>query len=634
MIPAFSRVIIKRIAWLMLAYAMARLLFLLWNPSLFAQTPTSQILTSFVYGMRFDLAAILFMNLIVLPLWLLPAALFSNRYLQRVELTLFAIVNWIGLGFSFIDAEFVKFIGKRTSFDLLLIQDDLQRHSFSVIMTYWYFLLGLTLLTAFLVWIVPRFEPDPSESFKRPGPWLIRLVLVLFAVVGMRGGFQFKPLHPMHAYFSTRHEVGLLTLNTPFNLMKTRPRGAVHRQRYFATDKEAIARLRDMTDLSRPPLAIGKDWNVVVLILESLSLEYMGAANDYAGYTPFLDELAKKSYFFPLNFANARRSIEGLPAVLCGLPAMMFEPIITSDFSNNRMDCLPKVLGQRGYSTYFLHGAHNGSMHFDTFSRIAGFENFVGLDEYPKNNPEDLDEYWGVLDEPMLQYAVKTIDNAKPPVMLSVFTLSSHHPYYIPPQHRGKFPKGTLEIHETVGYTDYSLRKFFESASTRPWFNKTIFVITADHTQKSDQDKYSDLIGAWRVPFLIFVPGWQPLIPPTSEKRITQHADIVPSVLDLLGIDLPDRLLVGQSVFDMAKPGRVYNYTSYSYWYMDPDIFLDFGREPYPLKAYKHKGTFDIQEVPAEGPAVENGLLNIKAVVHYINEGLLGNSLHNWKEAK
>ncbi len=51
---------------------------------------------------------------------------------------------------------------------------------------------------------------------------------------------------------------------------------------------------------------------------------------------------------------------------------MMAEPIITSDFSNNRLDCLPKILGKKGYETFFLHGAHNGSMHFDTFSRIAG----------------------------------------------------------------------------------------------------------------------------------------------------------------------------------------------------------------------------------------------------------------------
>ncbi|HMN68741.1 MAG TPA: sulfatase-like hydrolase/transferase, partial [Bdellovibrionales bacterium] len=317
---------------------------------------------------------------------------------------------------------------------------------------------------------------------------------------------------------------------------------------------------------------------------------------------------------------------------LCGLPALMAEPIITSDFSNNRLDCLPKILGQMGYSTYFLHGAHNGSMHFDTFSKIAGFESFVGLDEYPKDNPADLDQYWGVLDEPMLQYAVKTLDRAPKPALLSVFTLSSHHPYYIPEQHRGKFPKGTLEIHESIGYTDLALKEFFKTAESRPWFNDTIFVITADHTQKSDRKKYADLIGAWRVPLFIYVPGLKPGQAPLPAKdRITQHVDIMPTILDLLGVTLADRLLVGQSVFS-DKPGYAYNYTSAGYWYLDPKIMLDYRRDNAQVRAETHVGTYRLQSTAAERPEIQEGLLNLKATVHYMNEGLLRNSLHTWKE--
>ncbi len=627
------KVIGQRLALLFAAYFLCRLFFLVWNRDLFAQTPPAQILLAFVIGLRFDLSAILFTNALLLPLWLLPGRWLTNKRLRNLELTLFTLLNTIALGFNVVDAEFVKFIGKRTSYDLLLMGDDLQRHSLNVIASYWHFCLGWLALSFAVFWFAKRFT-DTGESWKSVSFWLWRLAFLAFAVTGMRGGFQFKPLHPMHAYFSTRHEIGLLTLNTPFTLMKSRPRGEVRRDRYFATDKEAIDHLNEMTSLSRPPLAVAKGWNVVVIILESFNLEFVGAANDYPGYTPFIDSLAKKSFFFPLNFANARRSIEGLPAVLCGLPAMMAEPIITSDFSNNRFDCLPKILGAKGYSTHFLHGAHNGSMHFDTFSRIAGFENFVGLNEYPKDNPADLDEYWGVLDEPMLQFAIKTIDQSPAPVMLGLFTLSSHHPYFIPPQHRGKFPKGTLEIHETIGYTDYALKKFFEVAATKPWFNKTIFVITADHTQKSDKAKYHDLIGPWRVPLLIYAPGLLDGQAKTSAERITQHVDVVPSVLDLLGVNWPDRHLIGQSVFDLAKPGRAYNYTHYSYWLIDPEILVDFGRDGHPTNAYRHQGTFGITPAEVTEPAAGKALLDLKATVHYINEGLQKNSLNTWRDAK
>ena len=624
------KVLGQRLSLLFAAYFLCRLLFMGWNWQLYSQSPPGQLVYAFVLGLRFDLSAILFTNALLLPLWLLPTQWYRFRWLRNLELGLFGVLNCLAFGFNVIDAEFVKFIGKRTSYDLLLMGDDLQRHSLNVIATYWHFCIAWLALSFLVVWFARRFSTD-QENPLMVSFWFWRAAFIGLAVVGMRGGFQFKPLHPMHAYFSTRHELGLLTLNTPFNLIKSRPRGEVRRDRYFAKDKEAINILKDMTLLSRKPLGLGKKWNVVIIILESFNLEYVGAANDYPGYSPFIDELSKKSFFFPLNFANARRSIEGLPAVLCGLPSMMAEPIITSDFSNNRFDCLPKILSAQGYSTYFLHGAHNGSMHFDTFSRIAGFENFVGLNEYPKDRPQDLDEYWGVLDEPMLQYAIETLDRARRPSMLSVFTLSSHHPYYIPPQHRGKFPKGTLEIHEAIGYTDYSLRKFFEVAATKPWFDETLFVITADHTQKSDRPQYQDLIGPWRVPLLIYAPGLKNVA--TSRDRITQHVDIVPSVLDILGVDWPDRQLIGQSVFDAAKPGRAFNSTHYSYWYLEPGLLLDLGRDSYPLKAYKHVLTKHIEEIEPKGEAVDKGLLNLKATVHYINDSLQKNTLHSWRES-
>jgi phosphoglycerol transferase MdoB-like AlkP superfamily enzyme len=385
--------------------------------------------------------------------------------------------------------------------------------------------------------------------------------------------------------------------------------------------------------LSRPALAAAKGFNVVEIIIESFGSEYTGAANDFPGYTPFFDSLTKKGYYFKFNFANARRSIEGIPAVVCGLPAIMQEPIITSDFSSNRLDCLPKILAAQGYSTYFLHGAHNGSMHFDSFAHLAGFEHFVGLNEYPKGNPEDFDEYWGVLDEPMLQYAIRVIDEAPKPIMLGLFTLSSHHPYYIPPKYRGKFPKGTLEIHESIGYTDYALSKFIEVAATKPWFNHTIFVVTADHTQKQQHKEYSDLIGAWRVPLLIYVPGLEKQSLKVDPERITQHIDIQPSILDLLGMDPPDRLLVGKSVFDLGKPGQAYNFTNYSYWYLDKDVMVDFGRPPHPTDAFVHSRTWQMQKIPSDDARLLGPLNDLKAAVHYMNQGLIENSLYKWRSA-
>ena len=634
MVPAFFRVSLKRFLWLLFAYGLCRLLFLLWNWPTYQADSLGEVAHAFILGARFDTSAILFTNAFLFLLWMLPTRWLNNPVSRLIDTALFGLINFFFIGFNFIDTEFVNFAGKRTSYDLLFLHSDVERQSVSILLTYWHLFAMLALLTGMLLWFYPRFPKAAPREGRLMG-LLWRTAALFLIITGMRGGYQFKPLSPVNAYFNSKHELGLLTLNTAFNMIKTRPSANVEHTRYFGDDREANRILHKLTEPSRPALGLAKSWNVVVLIVESLSTEYTGASGNLLSYTPFLDQLAKKSFSFRSSFANARRSIEGVPAVICGLPTMMEEPIITSDFANDRMDCLPKILGPLGYSSYFLHGTHNGSMHFDTFSHLAGFEHFVGLDEYPKDRPQDLDQYWGVLDEPMLQYAADVIDKAAKPVFLSVFTLSSHHPYYIPPQYKGKFPAGPLEIHESMGYADYSLEQFFKTAESKPWFKNTIFVITGDHTQKSDPNhaEYRTVFGNYRVPVMFYVPGLTGEQVGYDPARITQHIDILPSILDLLGVNRSERLLVGQSVFDRGLEGKAYNFTSYSYWYIDSKVAVDFPRGTEPLRTYTHTNTFDRIETKAADPKFDEALTNLKAVIHYFNVGLVRNNLYQWRDS-
>lgn len=633
MIPAWLRLALQRISILLLVYFLARVLFLSWNWSWYSGFDSFLLARAFVHGLRFDLSAIVLTNAILMLLWFVPSSWTHGPWLWRVELGLFFALNIICVGSSFADAEFVNFIGKRSGFEMLLIRQDLQQQGMSVMTSYWPLGVLLLITVGVATWCARPLRNLPSE-----GPlWqavLWRIGAIVGLVVAARGGFQLKPLHPMHAYFTTQRQIGLLTLNTPFNVLKTRQRMRIERQRYFTQDREAVDNLRQATQLSRPPLALAKNFNVVVILVESLATEYTGAANAYSGYTPFLDELSRKAVYFRYNFANGRRSIEGLPAVICGIPAIMVEPVITSEFSNNRYDCLPHLLAKRGYATYFLHGAHNGSMHFDTFSKIAGFENYIGLNEFPKTNPEDFDPHWGVLDEPMLQYAIRTLDEAQRPSVINVFTLSSHHPYYIPERHRGRFPKGTLEIHESIGYADFAIREFFRVAQSKPWFKQTIFVITGDHTQKSDVKEYTNLTGAFRVPLLIYAPGLEDRIPHPDPERITQHIDILPSVLDLLGVDWPERLLVGQSVFDSARPGRAYNFESPQYWYMDDQVHFQMQRSGEVYEVMRRERGHRFSAYSGDSAPLSSARLFLQSAVHYLNEGLIHNKLYTWRQAQ
>ena len=183
-------------------------------------------------------------------------------------------------------------------------------------------------------------------------------------------------------------------------------------------------------------------------------------------------------------YANGKRSIEGIPAIIGGIPALLSDPFITSAYSSNTITTIPSLLKQKGYTSTFFHGGTNGTMGFDNFSRSSGFDHYFGRTEY--DNDDDFDGSWGIYDEPFLQQAALEIDKMKLPFLAVLFTLSSHHPYKIPDKYVNQFPEGTLPLHQSIAYADFSLKRFFETALKMSWFSNTLFVITADHTSSTE----------------------------------------------------------------------------------------------------------------------------------------------------
>lgn len=621
MYPAFLIVGLVRIFWLLVIYSLTRVLFLYFNFQALSQNPTSDIFAAFLHGVRFDLAGILYTNAPLLFMWLAPVRWQARPLWKRLELGLFFTLNLLFIGINILDVEFYKFMGKRLSIDIFGIQKDIQQQSVSVLLTYWHLVLIWLSLSFLALWLYRRTPVlRPVDSLGADVLW--KALALALIVLGMRGGPQLKPLHPMNAYFTTAPELGALTLNTPFNFLKSRRTFEIP-PTDFMEPQEAVRRVKALASVDRPPSGVMKGWNVVVVIVESFATEYMK-------YAPYFSELTKKGYYFPLNYANGRRSIEALTSILCGIPSLMEEPIVSSDFNNNELNCLAHVALAQGYSTHFLHGAYNGSMYMDTFSKRAGFDSFVGFNEYPiANRSQDDDHIWGILDEPMYQYAADHLDQAQKPFVLGLFTLSSHHPYYIPPPLRDKFPDGTLEIHKSIGYADYAIQKFFERAEKSDWFNKTIFIFTGDHIQKSDQPEFNTELGRYRVPLLVYIPGLQQKLP-FDPNRVTQHVDIQATVFDLLGWAPEARTLLGRSVFDSA-PGYAFNFNGNGWWYADSQKFIKLNMFTQDVKVSRQRDGLSLEEDPALAATAADNIQDLKALVQYTIQGIVKNSLYQWR---
>lgn len=211
----------------------------------------------------------------------------------------------------------------------------------------------------------------------------------------------------------------------------------------------------------------------------------------------------QKSYVLENGFAAGRKSIDALPAVLAGIPSGEL-PFILTPYVSNRIQSLPQLLKEKGYHTSFFHGAPNGSMGFKALVNLFGVEYYYGKDEY--NNDQDFDGTWGIWDEPFLQFFANKLDSFPQPFQSTLFTVSSHEPFQVPEQYKNVFPRGEHPIREVTGYTDFALKRFFATIRNKPWFDKTLFVITADHASISHHPTYQTAWGNMAIPIFFYHP--------------------------------------------------------------------------------------------------------------------------------
>lgn len=363
------------------------------------------------------------------------------------------------------------------------------------------------------------------------------------------------------------------------------------------------------------------------MILESFGKEYIGALNPtleggkYKGYTPFLDSLIQKSMYFEYSFANGRASIDGMPSSLSSIP-MFVEAFFLTPASLNSLTSVAGELRKKGYYTAFFHGAANGSMGFQAFSRAAGYQDYFGRTEF--GNDEFFDGNWAIWDEEFLQFYAEKMSEFKEPFSTGIFTASSHHPFNIPERYRSVYPESSLPIHKCIRYSDHALQRFFETASKEPWFKNTLFVLTADHTNQNEHAEYQTEAGIFSIPIIFYTPDGS-----LQGKRpgISQQIDIMPTVLGYLGYDRP-YVAFGCDLLN-TPPEETYavNYLDGIYQFFKGDYLLQFdGRQSIALYNFKEDvllkhnllGQTDVQQ------PMENQL---KAIIQQYMERMNGNQL-------
>lgn len=623
-----------RIIVIMLLFTLCRAGFFVFNIGKFPGVGLSQFLGMERGGLMFDISAVVYINMLFILLHLPPFDFRYNAAWQKILKYIFFITNGIAIAMNGMDFVYYKFVGKRATADVFQTfsnEQHMGKMFFRFITDYWTATLFTISLWFLMVWLYGRMKtikPQPAGKLRRFAAGLLMIPVIAALVIGAaRGGYRHstRPITISNAarYVDNPENVAIV-LNTPFSLLRTYGKKPLTRYNFF--NEEQLKKIYNPVYVPSGSQPFKAD-NVIIIILESFAREYIGSLNPgleggkYEGYTPFIDSLVSVGLTFDVSVSNGRKSIDAMPSILASIPSLE-TPYIISHYANNQINGLPWLLKKKGYYSAFFHGAPNGSMGFDSFAKLAGFDDYFGLDQYPDKN--DFDGMWGVWDEPFLKFYASKLNTFKQPFMSAIFTVSSHHPFEVPAKYRDHFKKGPAPIVEVVGYSDFSLREFFHEIEKSEWFGNTLFVITADHTNESIHKEFQNNFGVYSIPIIFYKPGSDLR---GFKNRIAQQIDIMPTVLSILNYD-ESFVAFGNNLLDNPEESFAFNTNGSEYHLYMKDHILELN-EMKPAGLYNFKKDIFLKDnLLGKEPELQQMMEDkIKAVVQTYNSRLLDNNM-------
>ncbi|MCR9143068.1 MAG: sulfatase-like hydrolase/transferase [bacterium] len=298
---------------------------------------------------------------------------------------------------------------------------------------------------------------------------------------------------------------------------------------------------------------------------------------------PNWQRLAENSLVALKHYVQAPLSINSLFTIMTSAYALPADRWAATDYPDIPLISLPEILKQNGYSTGIF---HTGTYHYagqGDFLKHRSFD--VMHDAKQLRVPPFTEELnWGIDDraliEPSVNFARSSRRQGKP-FFLVAMPVSPHHPYDVPepafelydidPETDGfpdRWKRAFAKYKNALYYSDYVLGEYIKAFEEAGLADDTIFIVFADHGEAFGQHRgnYNHPFFVYEenvhVPFLIYNPR---LFPKSIEyNHVTRHTDILPTVLDMLGLSaFQDERHEGRSLLAGGPPQLATFYTSW-----------------------------------------------------------------------
>lgn len=551
----------------LVVFSLTRLL-LLAHAVTFGEQPAAALLGSLALGFLRDLPAVA----VVASPFALFAMIFRGKWRDRLLLPLFATYVFTLLFVAVSEGIFWDEFSVRFNFialDYLVFTTEVIgniRESYPVgkIVT------ALLVASAAIVWFLHRRVRQAVALATPPRQWLLVLPLVGLSWVG---AYKLTPPELFGNAFANE-----LADNGWRSFLWAARQNKLDYRQFYATrpDAEVMADLQRLSGHASVTASLApvekvahstrRQPNVVVVMMESMSAEYMATFGNQEGLTPNLDRLASEGLLFSRLYAAGTRTVRGLEALSAALPPLPGKSVVRWPEISN-LNTLGSTLAQRGWSPHFLYGGYGM---FDNMNGFFGAQGYQVTDRTTfREGLVEFENIWGVADEHLFDQVLINMDQdhaAGKPFYAHVMTASNHVPF--------TYPSGRIDIPSPGGrkggvkYADYAVGRFIEMAKKKPWFDNTIFLFVADHCARS-AGKTKIPVYRYHIPAIVYAPK---LIKPRRVDQLASQIDLAPTLLAMLGLDKDDHFVGRDILSTPPDEGRALLSTYQNLGYLKGDV--------------------------------------------------------------
>lgn len=310
--------------------------------------------------------------------------------------------------------------------------------------------------------------------------------------------------------------------------------------------------------------------NIIVIQVESLQNFVVGKKIENQEITPNINKFLNQSHYFDNH--NYHMGLGGTSDSDFSVNTSLYPSRNASVFvryGRNKFTSLPHELKKANYSTNVYHGYFKGFWNREIAFNSLGFDNYYSSVDYPQGTRIEL----GLNDTDFLTKTADYIEKSQKPSFNYVITLSSHHPFYLPPGFeeldldKNKYTDEVYRYYQSIHYADKALGIFMEKLKSKNMFYDSLIVLYGDHDANlgdrnsqevqnavgflgSEGAKIENSLVLKKIPLFIKLPNQQEKF---IHSKASGHIDIMPTILNLTGKQTTSPMF-GRDLFSDSPP--------------------------------------------------------------------------------